>query len=514
MDCLPAEVRKEKKKKKIKEEPVDGDDIGTLQKQGNFHIKPSSKIAELDTSQWPLLLKNFDKLNIRSNHYTPLAHGSSPLNRDIREYMKTGFINLDKPSNPSSHEVVAWIKKILKVEKTGHSGTLDPKVTGCLIVCIDRATRLVKSQQSAGKEYVAIFKLHGAVESVAKVRQGLEKLRGALFQRPPLISAVKRQLRVRTVYDSKLLDYDESRNMGVFWVSCEAGSYIRTMCVHLGLVLGVGGQMLELRRVRSGIQSERDGMVTMHDVLDAMWLYENHKDETMLRRVIKPLEGLLVNHKRIIMKDSSVNAVCYGAKIMLPGVLRYEDGIEIDQEIVICTTKGEAICLAIALMTTATMSSCDHGVVAKIKRVIMERDTYPRKWGLGPKASAKKALIAAGKLDKFGRPNENTPKEWLTGFVDYSAKKAAPAPESAPTNGSSEPSKRKLSTSSVDESAAPVASDETPSKDKKKKKKKHKGDEEAPAAEEEAASGDAEPVEKEKKKKKKKDKDRDREAQE
>ncbi|XP_065719797.2 H/ACA ribonucleoprotein complex subunit 4 isoform X2 [Drosophila suzukii] len=284
------------------------------------------------------------------------------------------------------------------------------------------------------------------------------------------------------------------------------------MCVHLGLVLGVGGQMLELRRVRSGIQSERDGMVTMHDVLDAMWLYENHKDESMLRRVIKPLEGLLVNHKRIIMKDSSINAVCYGAKIMLPGVLRYEDGIEIDQEIVICTTKGEAICLAIALMTTATMSSCDHGVVAKIKRVIMERDTYPRKWGLGPKASAKKALIAAGKLDKFGRPNENTPKEWLTGFVDYSAKKpaGAAAQEVSPSNGSSEPSKRKLSTSSIEEPAAPTASEETPSKDKKKKKKKHKGDEEAPAAEEEP-----EPVEKEKKKKKKKDKDRDRdEAQE
>jgi len=61
-----------------------------------------------------------------------------------------GVINLDKPANPSSHEVVAWIRRILRVEKTGHSGTLDPKVTGCLIVCVDRATRLVKSQQSAG----------------------------------------------------------------------------------------------------------------------------------------------------------------------------------------------------------------------------------------------------------------------------------------------------------------------------------------------------------------------------
>lgn len=63
---------------------------------------------------------------------------------------RTGVINLDKPSNPSSHEVVAWIRRILRCEKTGHSGTLDPKVTGCLTVCIDRATRLVKSQQGAG----------------------------------------------------------------------------------------------------------------------------------------------------------------------------------------------------------------------------------------------------------------------------------------------------------------------------------------------------------------------------
>ena len=76
---------------------------------------------------------------------------------------------MDKPANPSSHEVVAWIKRILRVEKTGHSGTLDPKVTGCLIVCIERATRLVKSQQSAGKEYVTIFRLHSAVENQKKL---------------------------------------------------------------------------------------------------------------------------------------------------------------------------------------------------------------------------------------------------------------------------------------------------------------------------------------------------------
>merc|ERR1712113_1281746 len=219
-----------------------------------------------------------------------------------------------------------------------------------------------------------------------------------------------------------LIEHDQERNMGIFWVSVEAGSYIRTKCVHLGLLLGVGGQMQELRRVRSGIQNETEGMVTMHDILDAQWLYDNHKDETYLRRVIRPLEALLTNHKRIIMKDSAVNAVCYGAKIMLPGVLRYDDGIEMGQEIVVCTTKGEAICIALAQMTTATMASCDHGVVAKIKRVIMERDTYPRKWGLGPTASIKKTMIKEGKLDKYGKPNESTPPNWKQSYSDFCVK--------------------------------------------------------------------------------------------
>ena len=79
-----------------------------------------------------------------------------------------------------------------------------------------------------------------------------------------------------------------------------------------------------------------------------------------------------------------VNAICYGAKILLPGLLRFEDGIEINDLVVIMTSKGEAIALGVALMTTASLASCDHGVVAKIKRVLMERDVYPRQWGLGP----------------------------------------------------------------------------------------------------------------------------------
>lgn len=465
---LTSSAKKDKKKRKA---------LGDLQAEGDFLIAPSDKAGSLNTSQWPLLLKNFDKLNVRTNHYTPMPHGCNPLKREIREYIRSGFINLDKPCNPSSHEVVAWVKRILKVEKTGHSGTLDPKVSGCLIVCIERTTRLAKSQQSAGKEYVAIFKLHQDPPSYAHVAQACEKLKGAMFQRPPLIAAVKRQLRIRTIYDSKLLEFDDKRNLGVLWMSCEAGTYVRTLCVHIGLLLGTGAVMEELRRVRSGIQDEKSNMVTMHDVLDAQWLFENHRDEEYLRRAIQPLERLLVSHKRIVMKDSAVNAVCYGAKVMLPGVLRYEDGIENNEEVVVITTKGEAICLGIALMSTSTIATCDHGIVAKIKRVVMERDTYPRKWGLGPNALKKKQMIKDGKLDKYGRPNENTPSGYEEG---------APAGGGHGSSGkrkhtSAEDGSGDAHTSQAKESSSETE-EQTPSKKekkKKKKKKKHKSSDES-----------------------------------
>ncbi|GAQ79971.1 Pseudouridine synthase family protein [Klebsormidium nitens] len=485
---------KKKKKSKAKSEPEEAAPeangvladaaAGNAQLSTDFLIKPENITAKLDTSKWPILLKNYDKLNVRTGHYTPIPTGFSPLKRPLYDYVRYGVINLDKPANPSSHEVVAWIRRILRVDKTGHSGTLDPKVTGSLVVCIDRATRLVKAQQGAGKEYVCVARLHSAVDDVAKVARAIETLTGALFQRPPLISAVKRQLRIRTIYKSKLLEYDAERQLVVFWVSCEAGTYIRTLCVHLGLLLGVGGHMQELRRVRSGILGEQDNLVTMHDVLDAQWQYDNYKDEAYLRRVISPLEILLTSYKRIVVKDSAVNAICYGAKLMIPGLLRYESGIEVNEEVVLMTTKGEAIALGVAQMTTAVMATCDHGVVAKVKRVVMERDTYPRKWGLGPTAQSKKKLIAEGLLDKHGKPNEKTPPEWMRNvpLLTGGDTEAAAAATPVATKGD------------VDE--------EPKTEEKKKKKKKDKGGEEAVEAAAEAAGGDEEGATAKKRKKK------------
>merc|ERR1712039_260561 len=182
------------------------------------------------------------------------------------------------------------------------------------------------------------------------------------------------------------------------------------------------------------------GMSTMHDVLDAQFTYENMGDEKYLRRTVMPLELILTNYPRIVVKDSAVNAVCYGAQLMIPGVLRFEKNIEVGAEIVMMTTKGEAIATGIAQMTTAVISSVDHGVVAVIKRVIMERDTYNMRWGFGPRASDKKKLILAGRLTEKGKPNEKTPRAWLLGQGRWSY---LPKLEGAKEEEDDAPKKRK-----------------------------------------------------------------------
>lgn len=455
---------------------------------------PVEESAPIDTSHWPLLLKNYSKLNVRTGHYTPLQFGCSPLARAMDQYMLYGCLNLDKPCNPSSHEVVSWIKRILKCERTGHSGTLDPKVSGCLLVCLNRATRLVKSQQTAGKTYVCIVRFHSEGEgtgenkklSLGKIQRALDTLTGALFQRPPVISAVKRQLRIRTIYENKICHWDEKKHLLTFTCRCEAGTYVRTLCVHLGLLLGCGAHMQELRRIASGILSEKQYLSTMHDVMDAQYAYENLRDESYLRRVVMPLEVILTNYPRIVLKDSAVNAICYGAKVMIPGVLRFENNIEVGKEVVLMTTKGEAVAIGIAQMTTAVIASVDHGIVSILKRVIMERDTYNQRWGFGPRSTLKKKLIEEGKLEKHGKINEKTPREWLLGRGKYSYLPTLTCDDDDKEN-EKEPMKKRKIKETDSACSSPKKTDEV-----KKTKKKEEDDDVSPMKKKKKVEPDAE----------------------
>lgn len=321
------------------------------------------------------LLQNLDKMVIKENTTILQKHGHAPYNRPLQEYLKYGVINLDKPCNPSSHEVVTWVKNILEVDKTGHCGTLDPSVSGCLLICLNKATKLVKAQ--VNKEYICIIQLESKVK-FEKFKNAFEFFKGDVLQRPPLMCAVKRNLRIRKIINSELLEFDGDR--AIFKVLCEAGTYIRSMCTHIGLLLGVGAYMAELRRVKTGIFDESK-CVTLHDIQDAMHVYKSTGNEKYLRKVVMPVECLFVDHKRIVIKDSCIEAICSGAQLTAKGILRYDHGIAPDMEIVLVSTKGEAIATAVSMVTTESLSFSDAYVVCKTNKVIIEKGVYEKQWG-------------------------------------------------------------------------------------------------------------------------------------
>ncbi len=305
-----------------------------------------------------------------SESRTDPAFGCPPQERSIEALLNKGAILLDKPRGPTSHQVAAWLKDIVGVEKAGHLGTLDPKTTGVLPIALGSAVRSLQVTLQEGKEYVGIMLLHHDVPE-KEVRAIASEFTGEVYQLVPVRAAVKRGLRSRRVHYNKVLEM-AGREV-LLLVGCDSGTYIRTLIHDMGEVLGAGAHMSELRRTRSGSIHESQ-CVTLQQVKDAFEIYRTKGDEAALRQVLRPMEVLLGKTPQVIIKDSSVDAVCHGAPLGVPGIASIDRKLKKGDVCAIMTLKGEAVGLAEALMDAS------EGIAVRTTRVLMENGTYPRSW--------------------------------------------------------------------------------------------------------------------------------------
>jgi H/ACA ribonucleoprotein complex subunit 4 len=301
--------------------------------------------------------------------------GLPPEDRNLQQMLKRGVVVVDKVPGPTSHEVVAWVKKLMDLDHVGHGGTLDPKVTGVLPVTLEESTKCVQALLDSGKEYITIMRTHEDVEE-KRLLETLKQFEGEIFQRPPLRSAVSRRLRTRIIYRIEYLE-GHGRNW-LFKVACQSGTYIRKLCSDVGEVLGCGAHMHELRRTRSGPFTEMQA-VTLYEIADAMDQYKEG-DEAMLMKILHPVEEALALLPHIWIRDSAVEALCTGAQLAVPGILRLESGIEPKGLIAVMTQRNEAVALMRAEMGSDTILKEEHGIAAILERVIMQRGTYPKSW--------------------------------------------------------------------------------------------------------------------------------------
>jgi len=315
------------------------------------------------------------EIRVKAEEEPHPEYGCPPEERPINDYIRFGMVVIDKTPGPTSHEVAAWIKKLLELDKVGHGGTLDPKVTGILPVTLQDSTKIVQALLDSGKEYVCVMRTHEEI-SEETVRKTLDLFTGEIFQRPPLRSSVSRRLRTRYIYGIDFIEGD-GKNW-LFKVSCQSGTYIRKLCFDVGEVIGCGAHMQELRRTRSGPFTESD-LFTLYDLSEAVDLKKDG-DDTLLRKIIRPYEDAAQLLPKIWIRDSAVEAICNGAQLAIPGILRYEAGINVNDLVCVMTQKEEAVALMRADMSSGQIQAEDHGIAATIERVLMPSGVYPKSW--------------------------------------------------------------------------------------------------------------------------------------
>ncbi|MBT5844237.1 MAG: RNA-guided pseudouridylation complex pseudouridine synthase subunit Cbf5 [Euryarchaeota archaeon] len=304
------------------------------------------------------------------------AIGGNPDARDVEERLASGFILLDKPAGPTSHQLASWARDLFGLERLGHGGTLDPFATGVLPLMAGKAMKVTKKILTHKKTYICVFRF-ATLPDQSRLAEVMRQLTGRVYNVPPEVSAVKVQVRTRKIFTFENIEI--KGNDMIARVHCEAGTYIRTMARDLGLLLDMKVQLKELRRETSGVFNLED-CITMQELADAVWLWKECDKPEALLRIIHPIEKILLDLPTATVKDSAAAALAHGAPLLRPGLINIQSGVKAGKEIMIQTLKGEAVGIVTLTLNTDEIATIDEGEVARPNMVLLDEGLYPRRW--------------------------------------------------------------------------------------------------------------------------------------
>jgi H/ACA ribonucleoprotein complex subunit 4 len=302
--------------------------------------------------------------------------GTRPEERSVDELVKNGVVVIDKPSGPTSHQVTSWVGDIFGAKKSAHGGTLDPRVTGVLPVGLGSAVRAMDALHYGTKAYTGVMRMHGNVDR-KRLDTVFKEFTDEILQTPPVKSAVRREIRSRRIHSLTLKEIS-GRDV-LFEVECDAGTYIRSLCVDIGDAIAVGAHLQDLRRTRAGALTESQA-VSLHDLKDAVEEHKSGRSE-QLKKMLHPKEVLVAQLPKIEIKDSAVDAICHGASLAIPGVVAVDSDMKKGGEVAVMTLSGEAVGLGMASMDADEILKKQEGFAVDVSRVLMLPGTYARVWG-------------------------------------------------------------------------------------------------------------------------------------
>ncbi len=311
----------------------------------------------------------------------------------IRARIEAGaFLLVDKPRGPSSHQVTAWVRDLLGVDRAGHAGTLDPNVSGLLWIGVGPALKLLPLVLEFPKRYVGVIELHARV-APKELDRALAEFVGPVYQTPPVRSAVKRERRVRTIH--RLTRVESVGESVLIDVVADSGTYVRTLAVDLGEALGVGAHLAELRRTGTGPFTEL-ASVSLHELADAV-ARRADGDPAPLLAILHPIEEVWREFPRVVVKPSAASAVAHGAGLARGGILEVARPFSAGQPVAIVTREGELVATGTAVHDSAQLTGVRHGWVVDRMRVFVSPDRFPPLWhrDRSPEAPARGPPVGA-----------------------------------------------------------------------------------------------------------------------
>jgi len=282
------------------------------------------------------------------------------MKKTVSELISRSVINVNKPTGPTSREVVQEIKDIFKLKRCGHTGTLDPRVSGVLVVALENATKAMPVLMGLDKEYEGVLYLHKEVDKKTLEKTISKHFIGEITQTPPVKSRVARRPRKRRVYSFDILKKDGKDVW--FKARVQAGTYIRKLCSDIGEKLNTGAHMKELWRTKVGHFSLKDS----HSLSEIKEAYE--RGESSLRKILIPIEKA-IHVKRVYVKDSAIDSIRNGAPVRSSNIIEVQEGIKQNETVGIFSSKDELIALGISKTNSKNMLNIKKKSVIRTDRV-------------------------------------------------------------------------------------------------------------------------------------------------
>lgn len=312
--------------------------------------------------EWPLLLKNcnFYKIKIQKK-----------INQKFLSKKKQGLIYFDKPIGPTSCEILSWIKKKFDTKNVTSIGFLRAKISGCILVSIGNLLSFQKKNFEDKTNYILVYQKKITIKKLIKKKKNFPKNLFLLFRK-------KKQIELETIFH--IFSSGKNRKKGIIEISIGLDEILNSVMISLGHFLEENLTYIEIRKIKEGNFCEEIGLVTFHDILDAVWLKKSFNKDFFLQKIISPLDTFLCNYRRVLIKNSSLRLVTFGGKPMKSGILKIEMNIEKNEKILIINTRGQPVALGTSKVNLNIFFQKNLGPVLEIRAILFSKKNSFEKW--------------------------------------------------------------------------------------------------------------------------------------